>query len=85
MVFLNQIWTLGGQSQDHPPLLILFSLNCLTVASKASMPVRQYLGAVYTARPQAKIFKILCLKWWHGSNLAMGLHMNQNRNSRVEP
>ena len=28
--------------------------------------------------PQAKIFKVLCLKWWHGSNLAMGLHMNRN-------
>ena len=28
--------------------------------------------------PQAKIFKVLCLKWWNGSNLTMGLHMNRN-------
>ena len=41
------------------------------------MPVRQCLGQ-FIQQPQAKIFENLCLKWWYGSNLAMGLHMERN-------
>ena len=26
----------------------------------------------------AKIFKILCLKWWYKSNLAMGVHIGKS-------
>ena len=37
---------------------------------------------------QPAAVKILCFKWWYGSNLAMGLHMNKNSlllsNLRVE-
>ena len=62
--------------QDQLPIFLVQNSNLIC----GFLGEYSLLGNIWgslNSPPQAKIFKILCLKWWYKSNLVMGLDIDK--------